>query len=202
LKTGLSGLKTPGKSTLKAREVDLDPDTDVKEVWFAGDHGDVGGGHVKDSEPNALSNIPLRWMVKEVMESNAGIIFEGKALEGFHVDHGTIPHYFPILRSGKNRIATDDEGTLHPAKATSFSANEIQQWSENIDIDEVIVGPDKSAKQKAENEIAGGAPKDLEDVKSLKHDRLKTAWLWWLLEIIPTHYSWQDATGEWHREFR
>ncbi|MBB3902819.1 DUF2235 domain-containing protein [Methylobacterium brachythecii] len=40
--------------------------TDVKQVWFAGVHSDVGGGYpIKD---NALSALPLEWMVREAME--------------------------------------------------------------------------------------------------------------------------------------
>jgi hypothetical protein len=35
----------------------------VKEVWFAGDHSDVGGGH-KDSAIG-LAKISLKWMVNE-----------------------------------------------------------------------------------------------------------------------------------------
>ncbi|KAF8330814.1 uncharacterized protein EI90DRAFT_3124029 [Cantharellus anzutake] len=57
---------------------------DVKEVWFAGGHGDVGGGNSKDvvktRNPHpqpptlgympALSNIPLRWMIRELYEAD------------------------------------------------------------------------------------------------------------------------------------
>ncbi|KAF8330820.1 uncharacterized protein EI90DRAFT_3059374 [Cantharellus anzutake] len=52
---------------------------DVKEVWFAGGHNDIGGGnakdfaHVSDSESQyipALSNISLRWMIRELYEAD------------------------------------------------------------------------------------------------------------------------------------
>ncbi|PPQ80444.1 hypothetical protein CVT25_001771 [Psilocybe cyanescens] len=33
------------------------------------------------------------------------------------------------------------------------------------------------------------------------HDSLKLSPLWWLLEIIPLQYSWQDAKGVWHRKW-
>ena len=36
---------------------------DVKEVWFAGDHSDVGGGHKKGNSP--LADASLRWMLGE-----------------------------------------------------------------------------------------------------------------------------------------
>lgn len=33
------------------------------------------------------------------------------------------------------------------------------------------------------------------------HDELKLNVLWWLLEIIPLFYSWQDENGVWHKEY-
>lgn len=33
------------------------------------------------------------------------------------------------------------------------------------------------------------------------YDQLKLNVLWWLLEIIPLSYSWQDGDGVWHRSF-
>ncbi|KAI9508334.1 hypothetical protein F5148DRAFT_923284 [Russula earlei] len=41
--------------------------THVREVWFAGCHADVGGGNAKDSDKYALSNLSLRWMVREIV---------------------------------------------------------------------------------------------------------------------------------------
>jgi len=40
-----------------------DPAQDVREVWFAGVHCDVGGGYVE--EESQLSKIALRWILKE-----------------------------------------------------------------------------------------------------------------------------------------
>jgi len=69
--------ETP-RTALVPRE---DKPPDVKEVWFAGDHCDVGGGHEKDDDKSikpdennikytpALSNIPLRWMIREFYEA-------------------------------------------------------------------------------------------------------------------------------------
>jgi uncharacterized protein (DUF2235 family) len=48
------------------------PQQDVKEVWFAGDHSDVGGSY---PEPESqLSQIALRWMVCEA--ETAGLIID------------------------------------------------------------------------------------------------------------------------------
>ncbi|PGH23674.1 hypothetical protein AJ80_02280 [Polytolypa hystricis UAMH7299] len=43
-----------------------DPDSDIKEVWFAGNHCDVGGGfHYEGPSQHLLSDIPLAWMVDQ-----------------------------------------------------------------------------------------------------------------------------------------
>ncbi|KAJ3867251.1 hypothetical protein EV359DRAFT_78738 [Lentinula novae-zelandiae] len=55
-------------------------ETDVLEVWFAGCHSDIGGGSVPNSTKQCLSNISLRWMVRQVMESQCGIKFNENAL--------------------------------------------------------------------------------------------------------------------------
>lgn len=43
-----------------------DNDQDILELWFAGQHGDIGGGWPpKDGEERPLSDIALMWMLKE-----------------------------------------------------------------------------------------------------------------------------------------
>jgi uncharacterized protein (DUF2235 family) len=46
---------------------DTPKEQDVKEVWFSGDHADVGGGH--DDGKDHLSNIALKWMLNEAASS-------------------------------------------------------------------------------------------------------------------------------------
>jgi uncharacterized protein (DUF2235 family) len=43
-----------------------DRDPCVQEVWFAGDHSDVGGGHKSGNSP--LADAPLRWMLGEATQ--------------------------------------------------------------------------------------------------------------------------------------
>ncbi|KAG2009707.1 hypothetical protein CC2G_012608 [Coprinopsis cinerea AmutBmut pab1-1] len=130
---------------------------DVLEVWFVGGHSgkcpahhhrhswnihstpiwwylDVGGGNTLNTSTHSVANIPLRWMVREVMKSSCGIRFSEEAL---------------------SRLS--------------------------LDMTEVYDGIDA-----------------LEPI----HDRLTGSFknrLWWLLEIIPLTYSWQDKEGVWHR---
>ncbi|CAE6482239.1 unnamed protein product [Rhizoctonia solani] len=64
--------------------------TDVLEVWFAGGHSDVGGGAMKDTEEYQLSNISLRWMIRQIISSRCGIEFDTKALKAMHISPATV----------------------------------------------------------------------------------------------------------------
>lgn len=49
-------------------------DQDIDEVWFAGGHGDVGGGWEVPPDGKSASHVPLAWMVREAMR--AGLSFD------------------------------------------------------------------------------------------------------------------------------
>ncbi|MEZ4317848.1 MAG: DUF2235 domain-containing protein [Myxococcota bacterium] len=62
------------------------PHTDVKEVWFAGVHSDVGGGYPEKT--GALSYIPLGWMLAEAVTSGL-LLDDGRVrAEGLLVSAG------------------------------------------------------------------------------------------------------------------
>ncbi|KAG8706645.1 hypothetical protein FRC11_008069, partial [Ceratobasidium sp. 423] len=65
-------------------------ETDVLEVWFAGCHGDVGGGAVKDTDEYQLSNISLRWMIRQIISSQCGIKFDTEALKAMHISPANV----------------------------------------------------------------------------------------------------------------
>jgi len=47
---------------------------DLKQVWFAGVHSDVGGGYERDSDDTLLADIPMTWLMNEA--SSQGLAFE------------------------------------------------------------------------------------------------------------------------------
>ncbi|KAK1244346.1 hypothetical protein MKX07_003145 [Trichoderma sp. CBMAI-0711] len=53
---------------------DTGDEQDIDEVWFAGGHGDVGGGWQTESGDKNASHVPLIWMVREAMR--AGLSFD------------------------------------------------------------------------------------------------------------------------------
>lgn len=64
-----------------------DIEQDIKQVWFAGVHGDIGGGYCEDE--SSLSKYPLEWMIKEaeflglkIIKQNFNQIVNGKERQG------------------------------------------------------------------------------------------------------------------------
>ena len=77
-------------SALSSATLPSNPPPPVLEVWFAGCHSDVGGSSVPDTVRYSLSDITLRWMVKQVVLSNCGIKFDETALKEADIDISTI----------------------------------------------------------------------------------------------------------------
>lgn len=49
---------------------DWEKKVDLKQVWFAGVHSDVGGSYPPDKNGHVLSDIPMMWMKKEAEKQN------------------------------------------------------------------------------------------------------------------------------------
>jgi len=67
--------------SLDERRIDFEPtiwkpndNVDIKQVWFAGVHSDVGGGYKNDPDETILSDIPMTWLMKEAQ--SVGLTFE------------------------------------------------------------------------------------------------------------------------------
>ncbi|KAH9065590.1 hypothetical protein EDB87DRAFT_857448 [Lactarius vividus] len=103
--------KVPGNlSRVVRHEMDeIFKKTDVKEVWFAGCHADVGGG-VKGNEEKALSDVPLRWMVREIVSAGVKVIFDENALEDLRIPVSMIV----------SQPTTDDPQPQHPEKGNGY----------------------------------------------------------------------------------
>jgi len=133
-------LKPNGTSINPPIVAQTDDPEDILEVWFSGCHSDVGGGAVLNETHSCLSNISLRWMVCQIMQSDCGIQFKEDALQLAQISIADI-------RTG--------------AEPTPDEADACQPL----------------------------------------HDQLKANKLWWILEIIPMSYNWQDVGGVWHKDF-
>ncbi|MBZ6378237.1 hypothetical protein B5C34_00860 [Pacificimonas flava] len=81
---------------------------DVREVWFAGGHGDVGGGYAEAE--SALAKVPLVWMIEQARE--CGLDFVTSSVNA--VVHGTDDRH----------IAPDPLGAAHDTMTTFWKAGD------------------------------------------------------------------------------
>lgn len=118
------------------------PGVDIEQVWFAGCHADIGGGHPPDSDGTQLSDYPLKWIsdeaagkglsfsahlaagIKAKATSRLNESYEGKwLLAGQH--KRTVLAYLRIHQSVKDRYEADpkyrpDKLVLRVASDTSW----------------------------------------------------------------------------------
>ncbi|CAE7233603.1 unnamed protein product [Rhizoctonia solani] len=105
-----------------------DEETDVLEVWFAGCHSDVGGGEERNGAEHSLSNISLRWMVRQIILSQCGIQFNNEALRDMKIPLPTLSfgkvnptaHYSSpadarVIEEAQNQERRDALAPLHDA---------------------------------------------------------------------------------------
>jgi len=155
-----------------------EPLPDVQEVWFAGCHSDVGGGSVKDNVPHSLGNISLRWMVKQVILSRCGIKFDAKALEKAHIDAPTLV------------LASSAQQTVE------------QLWRRTPDAEAVTTSSPSGEGGSEEDMIQRQTSPPGRDVLAATHDQLGAHPLWWIAELMPMKFTWQEAGGRWRNEWR
>ncbi|KAH9070704.1 hypothetical protein EDB83DRAFT_2221677 [Lactarius deliciosus] len=147
----------PAQGTVPGRKDEI-YETDAKEVWFAGCHTDVGGGSTPDSTKHSLANIPLRWMIQEVIRADCSIQFDMSAFARWNV---------PIT------IGRDPSTSGAPG-----------QGSEN-------------GKGRAEGSTTENDRVDALDIVQPIHDDLVDVPVWWLLEVVPTQFTYQNAQDKW-----
>ncbi|KAF8338080.1 uncharacterized protein EI90DRAFT_2538556 [Cantharellus anzutake] len=184
-----------------------EPPTHVKEVWFAGCHSDVGGGSVANDSKVALSNIPLRWMIKEILEADTGIIFND---DPRLAELGIVLNPPPIVTANiaESTSHVDEMTPLRPRMdvhtATQYTTPDstlefVLANKENLTATRETLPKDADARLELEDLPSRHLPDDIheEDVIAPLHDQLRAEPGWWILEFLPFLRSKQMADGEW-----
>ncbi|KAF1352435.1 hypothetical protein BDV97DRAFT_293338 [Delphinella strobiligena] len=161
---------------------------DCLEVWFAGCHADVGGGAVKNEERHKLSQIPLRWMIRQCFECNTGILFNTHHLaeEGLDV-HTLWPTYTrlgkPVLGPSPRTMERYQSGDIEPISRRSTVLEAVDEKDRN-GLYRVNLWQDEEKQKLAEHWV----PEQIEDyfdAISPINDQLVQAKGWWVLEVWP-----------------
>ncbi|KXT01627.1 hypothetical protein AC578_8024 [Pseudocercospora eumusae] len=162
--------------------------TDVHEVWFTGCHADVGGGAVKNEVRHKLSQIPLRWMIRQCFECNTGIIFKTHRLAEEGIDVHTLwPLYTKLPNPGElpppDIAERHKKGELGPIERRASVLEPVKK-DEPMGMHHVNLYDDKEKRKLSQNWI----PEQIEDYFdgiSDINDQLKVGKSWWILEFWP-----------------
>ncbi|PMD33119.1 hypothetical protein L207DRAFT_548212 [Hyaloscypha variabilis F] len=163
--------------------------TDVREVWFAGCHADVGGGAVKNSERHMLSRIPLRWMLRQCFECNTGIQFSTAALAEVGLDVRTLwPVYQklekPAVGPSPRMMELYETDDLPPLRRRSTALGV------DPDAKDLLIGDEKSSSPELLNlDLLPEQAEDHFDAMCHINDMLVIARPWWILEIWPVSFQ-------------
>ncbi|KDR71517.1 hypothetical protein GALMADRAFT_74846 [Galerina marginata CBS 339.88] len=162
--------------------------TNIDEVWFAGCHCDIGGGSVTNGSKPCLARIPLRWMIRECFRTNSGILFHAEGLKGVGLDPTCL---YPVVLSRPPALPLDksssETGFLQPIpKAKKSVPNPTDDGDETTALALPVTQEQES------EELA-----DLKDSLAPIYDQLTLAWFWWILEIIPMKFHFQNGAHFW-----
>lgn len=100
---------------------------DVKQVWFAGAHSDIGGGYPE----TGLSDIALKWMIEEA--EKAGLAFEPEAVAQIKPDfrgtlHRSDTGVFSLLRTQPRSVPNvADDPSVHASAKERMAKPPISQ---------------------------------------------------------------------------
>lgn len=247
--------------------------TDVLEVWFAGGHGsecffvlflvcrevramadlscfvclvDVGGGSTANSAVHALSDIPLRWMVRQVVQAQCGIQFDNDAIARAGIPLNTIlgtgfvtqglevggitttaSPESASLAGGQDRKGKI-QPTLHffaePKEKRENLKAAVNEKKQDVEVSEVttevvgsstdetnkvvrkpvppIVGEGDEEVRRSEDSGAthSSTGTEIDAMQAIDDELVQNKW-WWILEVVPTSYTYQDGRGEWHTKW-
>ncbi|CAE6420883.1 unnamed protein product [Rhizoctonia solani] len=169
--------------------------TNVKEVWFAGAHCDVGGGSVLNDTPNDLARIPLRWMIRECFLNNTGILFHSAELEEIGQSPASLWPTVKIptpVSDGHKPQATDATLVESPVQSPADPTSSTTKINGTGTVEMSLVPPEP---------IKLGSEEDAKDALQPIYDQLKLAKWWWILEFLPMKQRYQRHDQSWRTWF-
>jgi uncharacterized protein (DUF2235 family) len=184
--TGNDG--TPNPAVTKSKSDERRQDTDVLEVWFVGQHADVGGGAAKNEVRHKLSQTPLRWMIRQCFECNTGIIFKTHDLASEGLDVHTLwPVYTPLTRPkvGPPPSIMDkyDNGSIAPISRRATVLAPVNE-ADPMGLHDVKLYED-AYNNALHKDWVPEQVEDYFDCVAPIHDQLVMAKTWWILEFWP-----------------
>ena len=218
---GLNASATSATSKNGIRETEIDAETkmrmesksketDVLEVWFLGCHADVGGGAVANETRHKLSQVPLRWMIRQCFECDTGILFNTTTLAEIGLDVHTLwPLYTrlskPVVGPSPKMLEKYENGELHPISKRSTHVEVMpDEHEKKKDHHDGIKIADDDESEGRKGPVGDWTPEQVEDYFDAMadiNDQLVQAKGWWVLEVWPIKLKYQrEGEDEWEKK--
>lgn len=175
---------------------------------------DVGGSSSSPNNQGALENVSLRWMIKEVLLAQPGLIFRqdetrlddlgiiitptsshdpSKEIRGD--PDGASPESTPSSTAASPAVSPSREVPRSPYSQPRPTLQQTTQSKSQILNPPSVIEPASSP--------SPYLPIDArpEDVRCAINDHARNP-VWWLLEFIPMITAWQDGRDRWHNRLR
>jgi len=140
---------------------------------------------------HALSNIPLRWMVREIVTTTPDVHFDPTALKRWNIPLSEI-RPLGVVREASEATVVEDPALQHVNSEECDCAFRKENTSTHTHTP-TCGGKFSSVLQS----MAIDEALDARDVMKKKRDEIKKQKLWWILEIWPTYRKWQGENGQW-----
>lgn len=106
---------------------------DIREVWFAGVHSDVGGGYAPDENGKLLSEIPLKWISSQA--GIQGLVLEDHLLSPEQISsqakqHNSRKRFYKVLKKLIREIPKG--AVMHSSVKERFESSEAEYNPENL----------------------------------------------------------------------
>ncbi|CAE6480630.1 unnamed protein product [Rhizoctonia solani] len=182
---------------------DTEREQDVLEVWFKGGHSDIGGGAPQSStigmddklgRSPELSNISLRWMVRQCLKcGGVRVLFDPDSLRRYR-NANILEDISPWATESEIRDRGEEK---KPELLRRFPESKLSELRDFHLATEAELEELKATKHELH---ARRIPLDSFDVTPAPYKAIKYSPLWWFLEILPIpKLSQHDRQRSWFK---
>lgn len=148
---------------------------------------DVGGGSVTNNTKNSLARIPLRWMIRECFKANCGVMFDSERLKEIGLDPMAL---YPFVLPRPPPKTAETMSVKTPVEPPSIFQRLINAFKKR--------GPPIAlTNDEEEHQLETEEDEELADALSPVYDQLSLRKIWWILEVIPMMFRYQDSHDKW-----
>lgn len=199
---------------------------EFQELWFPGNHGDVGGGWAPDVHGQFVSNLPLRWMLGEAVKH--GVVFQQEAIVTFAERYSSLDSLLSpvhdVLSLWKHNLTLDmnenEKQIVLEVSKLLFNKRKIPDFRSCAVLEDRTYeslfksGAYLTSLRRLKSDIQG--PESIAAIFRYYQDlplfpvacsdgrgdvSLLTTLAWWVIELVPLGTKIEDERGEWRKVY-